>query len=540
MTFAAGDASFRDLEGFNEMILSLLASIKHLDYSDLIRRKIGTCLKNPDGFLVPLLNDSSSFVIYNIYFTCMDGELFRFMESTRSNESFFTLDFNQFKSSGIYCLLVSIFLPDTDEEFLMWMPVDSELFCPYYEDNAYVKRCIKIQKHVTSLEYTSTEISPYVSFIFGCLPKMCSRQQSVSSRRLLFDDVLNTRLRNGEKKKKFDCLYRLFPHYMKPYTTVPKGYKSKEGCTPSVTYILCDEEWKVFSYVKYEFSADDVSFNEYERSVLSSASDVSFVANNKRFQFIMFFRKNSSERNVEFVIHTSREMEEKLDASNSTSRYLFSEMMDDEDFWYETLQHVLDMIPSASTCLDDTMSLKESVMFKLLVSLYKRIDGAMKLIADGATTLSHSYSFYEGMSEYVYRNQLFIAKTFFDGDLSAVNCILFTCIALSDSGVYRKKNNSLFINGGAAGIILYFYSLYLMSETLPDRVVSWSGKLPSDNEPDVKRYGTYLPPLSTRFNNALDLILERVRDKFRERYVLSFKLTSPAVSVDYFISDTFQ
>ena len=57
--------------------------------------------------------------------------------------------------------------------------------------------------------------------------------------------------------------------------------------------------------------------------MLYDDTDVSFMVNNAWFQLVVCFRQKNSERNVEFLIHTSREVEKDLDANNPVPRLPF-------------------------------------------------------------------------------------------------------------------------------------------------------------------------------------------------------------------------
>ena len=104
---------------------------------------------------------------------------------------------------------------------------------------------------------------------------------------------------------------------------------------------------------------------------------------------------------------------------------------------------------------------------------------------------------------------------------------------------FKKKRCSACVNGAAPGVIMYFYSFYLMFMTKVDRIISVSGDLPEEPFVNAERYGTFLPPLVARYNNPLHLVIYKVREWYKNRYVLSFKLLSPVISVDYFRSESF-
>ena len=61
-----------------------MVGVTSLDYAMLLER-ITTSIKAPVGFLIPLINQVLSPVVtFNLYFMCMDVELFYFMEYERS------------------------------------------------------------------------------------------------------------------------------------------------------------------------------------------------------------------------------------------------------------------------------------------------------------------------------------------------------------------------------------------------------------------------------------------------------------------------
>ena len=71
-----------------------------------------------------------------------------------------------------------------------------------------------------------------------------------------------------------------------------------------------------------------------------------------------------------------------------------------------------------------------------------------------------------------------------------------------------------------------------------DVVVSRTGDFPSVDHLDTEHYGTFIPPLMSRCN-ALDLVLLKEQEKYKNRWDMSYKLVSPAISVDYFCSECF-
>ena len=87
-----------------------------------------------------------------------------------------------------------------------------------------------------------------------------------------------------------------------------------------------------------------------------------------------------------------------------------------------------------------------------------------------------TFAFYQDLSKYIYANQLCLACLYFQGDLSAVNCIFFTCISLSDVRLFERY--STYINGGVSSIIMYFYSMFLFLTNMNTRcIVSRDGLL---------------------------------------------------------------
>ena len=146
-------------------MLAFVVSLNSYENECLLRERISDSNRRPVGFLVPLLNQVvENMVVFNVYFTYMDAKLFYFLEFTRSNASIFLRKIFQPDSPGIYCLIVSVYLPDSDEEMLLWLPVDSESFYPYFEENSYVAKSLKIQKYVNANEFASSDVSPIVSF----------------------------------------------------------------------------------------------------------------------------------------------------------------------------------------------------------------------------------------------------------------------------------------------------------------------------------------------------------------------------------------
>ena len=59
---------------------------------------------------------------------------------------------------------------------------------------------------------------------------------------------------------------------------------------------------------------------------------------------------------------------------------------------------------------------------------------------------------YEDLSIYIFVNQLYLASHYFEYDLSIINCLLFTCIGLSDFNFFILKKTS-------RSVFLYFYLL---------------------------------------------------------------------------------
>ena len=109
-----------------------------------------------------------------------------------------------------------------------------------------------------------------------------------------------------------------------------------------------------------------------------------------------------------------------------------------------------------------------------------------------------------------------MAASYFDGDLSAVNCIFFTCMALSDLDFFRRCSTC--VNGGTSGIIMYFYMFLMLTNTdKVNRIISRAGNLPDELYLDTERYGTFLSPLISRYNNALDLVILELREKYKNR-----------------------
>ena len=57
---------------------------------------------------------------------------------------------------------------------------------------------------------------------------------------------------------------------------------------------------------------DGTRYYVFEQEMLYDDTDVSFMLNNAWFQLVVCFRQKNSERNIEFLIHTSREVEKDL------------------------------------------------------------------------------------------------------------------------------------------------------------------------------------------------------------------------------------
>ena len=147
LAYLNDDASFREMDGFSESMLAFVVSLNSYEYECLLRERISDSNRRPVGFLVPLLNQVvENMVVFNVYFIYMDAELFYFLEFTRSNASIFSREIFQPDSPGIYCLIVSVYLPDSDEEMLLWLPVDSESFYPYFEENSYIAKSTKVRQ----------------------------------------------------------------------------------------------------------------------------------------------------------------------------------------------------------------------------------------------------------------------------------------------------------------------------------------------------------------------------------------------------------
>ena len=300
----------------------------------------------------------------------------------------------------------------------------------------------------------------------------------------------------------------MFPHFLRPYRNI--GMENPDA-------FYCDREWKVFSFVKYRYCSplDHACFYVFEREHLYEDSNVSFMVNNLWFQLIVSFRKLKSGRNIEFLIHLKREVEREMDASNPVHRLLFSEIMDDVDYAGNDFDHVVDIIPAASTCcsFDRVLTLKETATLYLLISLYNRdkVAMVMDMISSCEISAIHTFLFYQDLSKYIYTNQLSLARAHFKGDLSALNCIFFTCISLSDVRFFERYFRH--INGGVPSIILYFYSMFLMlTNKNTKRIVSRDGLFGvPESEGDVENFGSFLPPLASANNNALHLTLNKIQ-----------------------------
>ena len=128
----------------------------------------------------------------------MDVKLFHFMEYERSEATVFSLrKIYGSDSPAIYCLIASFFFPDTEEEIIIWLPVDPDReFRHFYEDTSYVRGRLRLYKHINSPSViVSSVVSPIVSFLFACVPKISKNlfSASVQTKRLALD-LMRSRL----------------------------------------------------------------------------------------------------------------------------------------------------------------------------------------------------------------------------------------------------------------------------------------------------------------------------------------------------------
>ena len=84
-------------------------------------------------------------------------------------------------------------------------------------------------------------------------------------------------------------------------------------------------------------------------------------------------------------------MEEELDCNNPVPPYLFDKLVEEDLFEYENLNHQMDTYSSTSARFNRVLSLKETVVLTLLISLYSRVEGVLKMICGLETSISHSY-----------------------------------------------------------------------------------------------------------------------------------------------------
>ena len=104
------------------------------------------------------------------------------------------------------------------------------------------------------------------------------------------------------------------------------------------------------------------------------------------------------------------------------------------------------------------LTLKEAAYLNIFCKLYA--DNDVDLLIEFIVTRCYDLKIFEKLSMYLFVRQFYYAKKVFDGRLGAINCILFTFIALSD----RELNipNTSFIDsvdGGMLSIVFYFYSI---------------------------------------------------------------------------------
>ena len=82
---------------------------------------------------------------------------------------------------------------------------------------------MRVYKYVNSPSIIVTSVvSPVVSFLFACLPKLtkCGFSASMQTKRLAFD-LMCSRLSDG--REKFRSVYRLFPHFLKRHRGVGRN-----------------------------------------------------------------------------------------------------------------------------------------------------------------------------------------------------------------------------------------------------------------------------------------------------------------------------
>ena len=96
------------------------------------------------------------------------------------------------------------------------------------------------------------------------------------------------------------------------------------------------------------------------------------------------------------------------------------------------------------------LSLKEQSLLTMLITLYKSDFAYNDFYANHVSSF-YTPKVYERLSIYIFSNLFQLPALYFSGNLDEVYCILFTCVALSDSNFVCVTSKGL--NGGVVSII---------------------------------------------------------------------------------------
>ena len=256
---------------------------------------------------------------------------------------------------------------------------------------------------------------------------------------------------------------------------------------------------------------------------------------NKHFQLVIAYRSDP-EYHLQYYVHVSDYVFEKF-LKNSVTEEMGYESdfreFNSSDFELQLYRHQVN-----KTIL---LSLKEQSLLKVLIDLYND-----SLVFGDFHVLSYVFNtcydcrVYENLTMFIFANLFQLAGDNFECELDEVYCILFTCIALSDT-TFTRLTSSTDLNGGILSIVLYFHSLFysVITDTNDDRhcVHNGSGLCVDKSWSALNNFfGSHMRPYDCESDNFLELRRDFLME---ERGCKATALTCSSVNVSFIRSNEY-
>ena len=143
----------------------------------------------------------------------------------------------------------------------------------------------------------------------------------------------------------------------------------------------------------------------------------------------------------------------------------------------------------------------------------------------------------DGYSLYIFSNLFQLFALYFSGNLDEVYCILFTCVALSDSNFVCVTSKGL--HGGVVSIIYYFYSLYAMivcANNVSKNLNKGSDTTTFELSELNNYFGIYMKPYGIEADNFLKMRHEYLSEETNCKHT---RVTCSCINLDIFKADVY-